>query len=75
MVYHVKLNERDRLAIVAYQNACRAGWREESCRFIASMIVDDDQRLSRILYQVKVSEPVAFRPGHGKAGAAIRCVD
>jgi hypothetical protein len=39
------------------------------------MIVRDERRLDRILYQVKLSEPVAFRPNHVTPDAAVRGVD
>jgi hypothetical protein len=42
---------------------------------MASLIVGDEQRLSRILYQAKVSDPVAFRPSGTTSHGAIRRVD
>ncbi len=73
-VYHIKLDDSDRRAIGAYQKACHAGWREESCRFVASLFVSDEQRLNRILYQAKVSDPLAFRAGGVPLAAPVRSV-
>ncbi len=62
MMQAFRLDERDRRAIEVFRDGCRAGWRESSCLFAASLVQPDMARLRRVLYQARASEPVVFTP-------------
>ncbi len=73
-VHHIRPDARDRRAIAAYLDGCRAGWREQSCLFAARQIQPDQARLRRVLYQAKVSDPLAFRPNPAVVGTGLHSV-
>ena len=73
-VHPIRLEARDRRAIAAYLEGCRAGWREQSCLFAARQIQPDEARSKRVLYQVKVSDPIAFTPHTTRARPVLRPV-
>ena len=68
------LDERDRRAVAAYLEACQAGWRARVCLMHARQIQPDEARLCRILYQAKVSNPVAFTPRPDSDQVTLRAV-